>query len=153
MNIDLEIARLVQYGIDAGLVPAEEKIFTTNLLLDVLKKEDFHEPEEIGEIILEDVLKNLLDYAWAKGILEDQGVTARDLFDTRLMSCLVPRPRQVIDRFYELYAEDPVKATDYYYAFSQATDYIRTYRVKKDLKWKVDSPYGKIDITINLSKP
>lgn len=153
MNIDLEIARLVQYGIDAGLVPAEEKIFTTNLLLDVLKKEDFHEPEEIGEIILEDVLKNLLDYAWAKEILEDQGVTARDLFDTRLMSCLVPRPRQVIDRFYELYAEDPVKATDYYYAFSQATDYIRTYRVKKDLKWKVDSPYGKIDITINLSKP
>ena len=104
MNIDLEIARLVQYGIDTGLVPAEEKIFTTNLLLDVLKKEDFHEPEEIGEIILEDVLKNLLDYAWAKGILEDQGVTARDLFDTRLMSCLVPRPRQVIDRFYELYA-------------------------------------------------
>ncbi len=153
MNMNLEIAKLVQYGMDTGLVPAEEKVFTTNLLLDLLGMDEYEEPAELGEIVLEEILKNMLDYAAENGLLKDDGITGRDLFDTKIMSCLVPRPKQVIDTFWALYAEDPVKATDYYYAFSQATDYIRSYRVKKDLKWKVDSPYGEIDITINLSKP
>ena len=148
------IAKLVKYGMDTGLIPAEEKIFTTNLLLDLFRCEEYEEPEQLLEPVdLETTLKGMLDYAAEKGLFAPDTVTARDLFDTRIMGCLVPRPKQVIDTFYELYAQNPQKATDYYFKFSQDTDYIRRYRVKKDMKWKVDSAYGKIDITINLSKP
>ncbi len=148
------IAQLVKYGIDTGLVPSEEKIFTTNLLLDLLQCEEYEEPQSLPEVVdLEEILKGILDYAAQEEIFTPNTVTMRDLFDTKVMSCLVPRPKQVIDTFYQLYAENPEKATDYYFKLSQDTDYIRRYRVKKDMKWKVDSPYGVIDITINLSKP
>src|SRR5699024_6911563 len=146
------IQRLVQYGIDTGLTPECEKIYTTNLLLDVMQEDDYQETENLSPMPLEEILSNLLDEAVNRGLIEDS-VTYRDLFDTRLMNCLVPRPAQVQKEFWEKYQVSPETATDYFYKFSQDSDYIRRYRIARDLKWKVDSPYGSIDITVNLSKP
>ncbi len=147
------IKKLVTYGMETGLISEEEKIYSTNLILDVLKLDDYEEPEENYEKVeLEPVLKELLDYAVEKGLIEDS-VVYRDLFDTRLMNCLVPRPSQVIKTFKEKYAVSPEEATDYYYKLSRDSDYIRRYRVCKDMKWVTKTEYGDIDITINLSKP
>ncbi len=147
------IKKLVEYGVQAGLVPECERIYTMNLLLDMFR-EDSYEDVEIGaeNIELEDVLKALLDEAVSRGIIEDS-IVYRDLFDTKLMNCLMPRPAQVQKSFWEKYEKSPEEATEYFYKLSQDSDYIRRYRVKKDMKWKVDSPYGEIDITVNLSKP
>lgn len=145
--------KLVTYGMETGLISEEEKIYSTNLILDVLKLDDYEEPEESYEKVeLEPVLKELLDYAVEKGLIEDS-VVYRDLFDTRLMNCLVPRPSQVIKTFKEKYAASPEEATNYYYKLSRDSDYIRRYRVCKDMKWVTKTEYGDIDITINLSKP
>ena len=148
------IRHLVDYGIRTGLTPECERIYTTNLLLDLFHEDNYEEPEAVayGSPDLETILANLLNISVERGIIEDN-VVYRDLFDTKLMNCLLPRPAQVQAAFWEKYAISPEKATDYYYKFSQDSDYIRRYRVAKDLKWKVDSPYGEIDITINLSKP
>ena len=152
MELYQNIGKLVQYGIDTGLVPECERIYTTNLLLDVMKESDYEEQQITGEVDLESTLKGLLDEAVKRGIIEDT-VTCRDLFDTRLMNCLMPRPAQIQKEFWERYEKDPQEATDYFYKLSQDSDYIRRYRVKKDRKWTVESEYGTIDITINLSKP
>lgn len=147
------IKKLVTYGMETGLISEEEKIYSTNLILDVLKLDDYEEPEENYEKVeLEPVLKELLDYAVEKGLIEDS-VVYRDLFDTRLMNCLVPRPSQVIKTFKEKYVASPEEATNYYYKLSRDSDYIRRYRVCKDMKWVTKTEYGDIDITINLSKP
>lgn len=150
---DVEIKKLVDYGISTGLVPECERIYTTNQLLSLFKEDNYEEP--VGEYLntqLEDVLRNLLDEAVKRGLIEDT-ITDRDLFDTKIMNCLMPRPSQVQDKFWSLYEKSPEEATDYFYKLSQDSDYIRRYRIVKDKKWKVDSDYGKIDITINLSKP
>ena len=146
------IKRLVQYGIDAGLTPECERIYTTNLLLELFHEDDYEEVEVNGGKELEEILGGLLDEACSRGIIENS-VVYRDLFDTKMMNCLMPRPAQVQETFWKKYEESPEAATDYYYKLSQDSDYIRRYRVKKDWKWTVDSPYGEIDITINLSKP
>lgn len=147
------IKKLVTYGIETGLISEEERIYSTNLILDVLKLDDYEEPQENYEgVELQPVLKELLDYAVTKGLIEDS-VVYRDLFDTRLMNCLMPRPSQVIKTFKEKYAVSPKEATDYYYKLSQDSDYIRRYRVCRDMKWVTKTKYGDIDITINLSKP
>lgn len=146
------IKRLVQYGIDAGLTPECERIYTTNLLLELFHEDDYEEVEVNGGKELEEILGELLDEACSRGIIENS-VVYRDLFDTKMMNCLMPRPAQVQETFWKKYEESPEAATDYYYKLSQDSDYIRRYRVKKDWKWTVDSPYGEIDITINLSKP
>lgn len=151
---DTYIAGLVQYGIDAGLIPEEERIYSTNLILEVLGKEDYEKPETLPDgMNLADILDHLLDYALQTGALMDDGIVSRDLFDTRLMNCITPRPAQVIAEFRRQYSESPQQATDSYYRFSMATNYIRKDRIAKDRKWKVPSRYGDIDITINLSKP
>ena len=147
------IKKLVEYGIQTGLIPETERVYTTNLLLDMFREDDYEDvPVDADDIELESVLKELLDEAVKRGIIEDS-IGYRDLFDTKLMNCLVPRPAQVQETFAKKYENSPKEATDYYYKLSQDSDYIRRYRVKKDMKWKVDSPYGEIDITINLSKP
>lgn len=148
------IKKLVQYGIDMGLTPECERIYTTNLLLECMKEDEYTDPDcDLSNIVLEDVLNELLDEAVNRVIIEDS-VTHRDLFDTKLMNQLCPRPKQVIDEFHRIYDNDgPIAATDYFYKLSKASDYIRTYRVKKDLKWTCDTEYGTLDITINLSKP
>ena len=112
----------------------------------------WEEPAETHERPLEDILKELLDDAAARGRIEDD-TTNRDLFDTELMGRLTPRPSQVISEFRRRYQADPKDTTDWFYRFSQDTDYIRRYRIARDVKWKAATPYGEMDITINLSKP
>lgn len=147
------IKKLVQYGIDTGLTPECERIYTTNLLLDLMRENSYEDVAcDLSDIVLEDVLHDLLDEACARGIIEDD-ITSRDLFDTKLMNALLPRPAQVQQTFREQYELSPEAATAYYYKFSQDSDYIRRYRIKKDQKWTVDTAYGTLDITINLSKP
>lgn len=147
------IKQLTEYGIQKGLMQETDRIYVTNLLLDALGLDGYEEPDSIDEhAALEETLKGLLDYACEHKLIGDS-VVERDLLDARLMNCLLPRPSQVIARFQELYQESPKKASDYFYQFSQDTDYIRRYRICKDMKWVVESPYGEIDITINLSKP
>ncbi len=147
------IKQLTEYGIQKGLMEETDRIYVTNLLLDALGLDGYEEPDSIDEhAALEETLKGLLDYACEHKLIGDS-VVERDLLDARLMNCLLPRPSQVIARFQELYQESPKKASDYFYQFSQDTDYIRRYRICKDMKWVVESPYGEIDITINLSKP
>ena len=147
------IKKLVEYGVQTGLTPECERTYTTNLLLEIFKEDDYEDVSIEGEELdLEQILKELLDEAVARGLVEDS-VVFRDLFDTKLMNCLLPRPAQVQKTFWEEYEKSPEAATEFFYRFSQDSDYIRRYRVKKDMKWKVDSPYGEIDITINLSKP
>ncbi|MCD7863784.1 MAG: UDP-glucose--hexose-1-phosphate uridylyltransferase [Lachnospiraceae bacterium] len=146
------IAALADYGIRKGLTPACERIYTINLLLDVMHEDSYKEPDQIPDLRLEEILEALLQEAVSRGLIPDS-ITYKDLFDTKLMNCLLPRPAQVQKTFFAKYAQSPQTATDWFYQFSQDTNYIRRDRVRKDRKWKVDSPYGQIDITINLSKP
>ncbi|MFN2926741.1 UDP-glucose--hexose-1-phosphate uridylyltransferase [Lachnospiraceae bacterium YH-ros2228] len=147
------IKKLVQYGINSGLTPECERIYSTNLLLDLFHEDEYTDPDcDLQSIVLADVLKDLLDEAVARHIIEDS-IVYRDLFDTKIMNCLCPRPAEVQRRFFEEYKKSPEDATNYFYDLSRASNYIRTDRVKKDLRWKVDTDYGTLDITINLSKP
>lgn len=152
--ISTSVKKLVKYALDNDLIKKADKVYITNTLLDILKIEDFDPEAEIPQepVCLEKTLGEILDYAVEKGLIED-GTVSRDLFDTRLMGVLTPRPSAVIDRFFVEYAKTPEKATDYYYKLSQDSDYIRRYRIVKDMKWKTPTEYGDIDITINLSKP
>ena len=148
------IKKLVTYGLETGLITEEDKIFTTNELLELLKLDEYEEPEETyTDVDLEATLGEILDYAAENGLLESNSVVYRDLFDTKVMGLLTPRPHEVIRKFQELYAQSPKAATDAYYKFSQDTDYIRRYRIARDRKWVTSTAYGDLDITINLSKP
>ena len=147
------IKKLVQYGIDTGMTPECERIYTINLLLDVFHEDNWEDVScDLTDLVLEDILADLLKEAVTRGIIEDS-IGYRDLFDTRLMNCLLPRPAQVQNDFWRHYQESPESATQFYYKFSQDSDYIRRYRIKKDRRWTVDTDYGTLDITINLSKP
>ena len=151
--IDQAITELVQYGLDTGLVAPEDKIFVTNQILEALGLESYEEtPGSRGAEELEQILKEITDYAVEKELIADS-IVYRDLFDTKIMGKLVPLPSMVSHKFYELYQEGPKKATDYFYQLSQDSDYIRRYRIKKDQKWITETPYGEMEITINLSKP
>ncbi len=149
-----DIADLVTYGIRCGLITEADKNYAVNELLELFHLEEYEAPAESSrEICLEKTLCNLLDYAYEKGILQENGVVYRDLFDTKMMGLLTPRPHEVVEKFWDLYNESPAAATDYFYKLSQDTDYIRRYRICKDVKWTTDTRYGTLDITINLSKP
>ena len=151
LEVNVYIAALVQYGIDKKLIEPCDKAFITNQLLAPLQL-DSYEPGEVRTLSLEQILKGLTDYAVSKGIISDD-ITSRDLFDTKLMGILTPLPREVRSKFSALYERSPEEATEWYYRFSQDTDYIRRYRVQKDMRWKAATEYGNLDITINLSKP
>ena len=152
MKIETYIDSLVSYAMNCGLAEPVDHQVLTNRLLDLLRLDDYTPSEEPQTEDLEEILAGILDYAVEKGLCDD-GITARDIFDTRIMGAITPMPREVIGVFNYLYAEDPVKATDWYYKFSCDTDYIRRYRIAKDMRWKYASEYGEMDITINLSKP
>ena len=152
MKIEAYIDALVSYAMNKGLAEPVDHQVLTNRLLDLLRLDDYAPSEEPLTEDLEEILGGILDYAVEKGLCDD-GVTARDIFDTRIMGAITPMPREVIQTFNRLYAENPVKATDWYYDFSCSTDYIRRYRIAKDMRWKYASEYGEMDITINLSKP
>lgn len=156
-KIQSDIRKLVSYGVKTGLVPEEDVIFTTNRLLELFGLDELEDSDEefsMEESELEKVLGSMCDYAYEKGLMAENTVTYRDLFDTKIMSMLMPRPSEVIGKFRKLYEqESPEAATDYYYKLSRDSDYIRRYRVCKDMKWVVSTKYGDLDITINLSKP
>ena len=153
--MDREIQALVTYALDTGLIEPCERMWAVNTLLEALGLDSYTEPETPAErpVELTDVLTALMDDAHARGVLKEDSVVYRDLFDTMLMGRLTPRPAQVIDKFRALYAQSPETATNWYYQFSQATNYIRRDRIAKDVKWLSPTEYGELDITINLSKP
>ncbi len=166
MNFD-SVKKLVAYALRTELIEKEDIIYAVNSLLIILGQDsaefEIDEIEKLAEGIdkatiddgtfLESVLKELDDYAAASGLIENDSVVYRDLFDTKLMGALTERPSAVIQKFNEKYKESPQAATDYYYNFSRNTDYIRRYRISKDMKWTAETEYGDLDITINLSKP
>ena len=149
---DLYLKSLVEYALQKGPITADDRTFVRNRLLEIMQLDSYEEPQEAPICDLEAILKGLLDDAVSRGLIEDT-VTDRDLFDTKLMGALTPYPHEVRRTFAEKYAVSPETATEYYYKFSRDTDYIRTYRIVKDVRWKYASPYGEMDITINLSKP
>ena len=152
MKIETFIDSLVSYAMNTGLAEPEDHQVLTNRLLDILHLDSYEPSDEPQSEDLEEILAGMLDYAVAAGLCDD-GITAKDIFDTRIMGAITPMPREVIGNFNRLYEEDPVRATDWYYKFSCDTDYIRRYRIAKDMRWKYASDYGEMDITINLSKP
>jgi len=163
--IQESVLDLVNYGISTGLVDPDDRIFTTNRLLELLKlddiedelyirkaEEDFYSQEEAEEK-LPQILNAILDYAYEQGLMEDNTVTYRDLFDTKVMGCLVGRPSEIRGKFKTLCMQDAKLATDYFYKLSCDSNYIRRDRIKKDMKWTSETEYGTLDVTINLSKP
>ena len=154
MDLQKNIKKLVTYGLDKKLIEPEDKTYTINQYLEVFRLDEYDDPDITGEeIVLPEILDRLTDAAYDRYIIKSDDIVTRDLFDTKLMGIMTPKPSQVIKEFRTYYEESPKKATEFFYEFSQDTNYIRRDRVKKDMKWKVNSPYGDIDITINLSKP
>ena len=152
--INEAISKLVTYALRCGLVEECETMWAINTILDVLQLDSQTDPQkEWGDIALHEVLDTLLDDAYARGVLKENSVVYRDLFDTELMGRLTPRPAQVIREFETLYRESPQRATDWYYQLSQNTNYIRRDRIAKDMLWHTETDYGTLDISINLSKP
>ena len=151
--INKTIKKLITYALEKELITTEDKFYYINRLLEVLNLDSYEEPaESYINVDLEQALGEILDYAVNNNLIDDS-IVYRDLFDTKVMGCLVPPPHDVITWFYELYKLSPKSATDWFYDFSQNTDYIRRYRIKKNLRWTVDTEYGKLDLSINLSKP
>ena len=152
MKIETCIDALVSYAMNTGLAEPVDHQVLVNRLLDLLRLDAYEPSQEEQSEDLEEILKGILDYACEAGLCEDN-ITARDIFDTRIMGALTPMPREIVRTFREKYRQDPVAATDWYYKLSCDTDYIRRYRIARDMRWKYASPYGEMDITINLSKP
>ena len=163
--IQERILELTEYGLVTGLVEPEDRRFTINRLLELFHLDELDDEvaaayakrtpmtQESAEAALEGILNEMLDYAAEDGLMPEDTITYRDLFDTKIMSMLVPRPSEVIKKFQALYQISPKGATDYFYKLSRDTNYIRRYRIKKDQKWTADTEFGTLDITINLSKP
>lgn len=150
--IDKSIRKLICYGLEKGLFDRRDTVYITNRILEILGLDSFDCHEDFTSVDLEETLKEILDFAVEKGLIEDT-ITQRDLFDTKVMAALLPRPSEVTNKFYSLYEQSPKTATDYFYKLSCDSDYIRRYRIKKDVKWVTSTEYGDLDITINLSKP
>ena len=150
--IDKSIRKLICYGLEKGLFDRRDTVYITNRILEILGLDSFDCHENFTSVDLEETLKEILDFAVEKGLIEDT-ITQRDLFDTKVMAALLPRPSEVTNKFYSLYEQSPKTATDYFYKLSCDSDYIRRYRIKKDVKWVTSTEYGDLDITINLSKP
>lgn len=155
MNIYKEIRRLIAFGLNKGLICKEDEMYVRNRLLDILELDEYAEGEAVGEELAnpQPILDNILDYAYEKGILEQNTVTYRDLLDTKLMDCFISKPSEIIRKFRSDYKKSPVLATDNYYRMSIASNYIRTQRIDRNTSWKTDTAFGRLDITINLSKP
>ena len=154
-SISRYIYRLVNYGIDHHLLEPEDKIYTVNRVLSVLQLDSIDEGEDTGEAVSlpSEALDPILDWAFENGLLESNTPVYRDLLDTELMACLTPRPSEVVRRFNSLYHQDKQAATDWYYALSKDSNYIRQDRIARDILWKTPTKYGDMVITINLSKP
>ena len=158
-TIDEGIISLTEYGIQKRLIEEQDRIYTINRYLEILGLDEFNaetkseEATEEQKLYLPEILERVTDWAFKKGLLPNDGITQRDLFDTKLMGVLVSKPSEISEKFWGKYKESPHLATDWFYEFSQDTNYIRRDRIQRDKRWKVASKYGDIDITINLSKP
>lgn len=149
-----QIEKLVSYALQTGLIHLQDITYIRNQLMELFRIEEYEETNQTyTDINLEEILKELTDYAIEQKILKENSIVYRDLFDTKIMGIITPRPSDVMKKFQIEYKKDPKNATDFYYKFSQDTDYIRRYRIKKDIKWITTTEYGDLDITINLSKP
>lgn len=166
MMIQTRILELAEYGLTTGLVEKEDKTYTINKLMELLEVDDIEdsvfeefakrEPmtQEIAEAVLEDILEDMMAYAYENGIMKENSIVYKDLFDTKIMGCLVARPSEIRAKFKDLYDnESSLAATDYFYKLSCDSNYIRRQRIKKDQKWTTDTEFGTLDVTINLSKP
>lgn len=148
------IDELIQYGLQNGLIAEADKVYTTNRLLELFNLSSYTPNDIVGSTRpIHEILDDALNYAVCNGLIEDDTITTKDLFDTRIMGLLTPPPSYVRFTFANNYSASPVDATNYYYNFSKATNYIRRDRIAKDEKWVTATKYGEIDITINLSKP
>ena len=153
MKINTAISALLNYGEKTGLISNLDRAYTANKLLELLGLHEFEDECDAPSSSLTDILSAICTYAYEAGLLESLGVDYTDLYDTKIMGLLCPRPSTVIGKFEELYKDDPSAATDYFYKLSVDSNYIRRDRIEKDLKWKTESEYGDMDITVNLSKP
>jgi UDPglucose--hexose-1-phosphate uridylyltransferase len=152
--LEKEISQLVEYAVQKNWIEEVDRTWAANRLLAVLHMDGFEGLVPVEQLLpLQTILDRMCDYAYEHGVIEGNSATYRDLLDTQIMGELVPKPSEVIDEFLNFYEESPKEATDWYYAFSGDTNYIRRDRIAKDRKWTVETPYGTIDITINLSKP
>lgn len=164
--IQERILELTEYGLVTGLIEKEDEIFTINSLLELFQLDEIEDAtldayaareamtQESAEAALEGILNEMMDYAYEQGIMKENSIVYRDLFDTKIMSLLMPRPSEVRGKFKDLYENNSAQeATDYYYKLSCDSNYIRRDRIKKDQKWTADTEFGTLDITINLSKP
>lgn len=164
--IQNRILELVEYGLVTGLLTEEDKIYTINALMELFQVDDIEdstfeeyavrEPmtQECAETVLEDILEDMMTYAYENGIMKENSIVYKDLFDTKIMSLLMGRPSEIRAKFKDLYEnKSALAATDYYYKLSCDSNYIRRQRIKKDQKWTTETEYGTLDITINLSKP
>ena len=153
-NISDLIRELIKYGSENGLIEEDDEIYSRNRLLELFGEPEYAPAKEVTSVRdLHLILEDMMDIAVKKGLIENDTIASRDLFDTKIMGLITPAPSEVRRRFLSLYSESPKKATDWYYDISRATNYIRTDRIAKDIKWVAASPFGNLDITINLSKP
>lgn len=155
IDIQKEVGRLAGFALKSGLVDDADLVYSVNMAIDILGLDDFMGSIEMTSVPDSpvEILENILDWAFENGLIESNTAVYRDLFDSKLMNAFTPRPSQVIERFKSLYEDKPEKATDWYYKFSQNTNYIRMNRIAKNRQWKAETEYGSLDITINLSKP
>ncbi|MCQ2507792.1 MAG: UDP-glucose--hexose-1-phosphate uridylyltransferase [Dorea sp.] len=156
MSISRSIDQLINYGVTSGLIEEGDILYARNSVLQVLGLDEYQEAEgceACEEKTLQEILDDITDFAIETGVLASDDIVSRDLFDTKVMGLLVDRPSNIAKKFWDMYQEDKVAATNWFYKFSQDTNYIRRERIKKDRKWTIDSKYGVIDVTINLSKP
>ncbi|MGN0341778.1 MAG: UDP-glucose--hexose-1-phosphate uridylyltransferase [Roseburia sp.] len=163
--IQEKILELTEYGLTTGLIDPADQVYTINRLLELFQVDDIEDAvfeefakrpamtQESAEAALEGILEDMMTYAYEQGIMKENSIVYKDLFDTKIMGCLVARPSEIRNKFQSLYARSPQEATDYYYKLSCDSNYIRRQRIKKDQKWTADTEYGTLDITINLSKP
>ena len=164
--IQTRILELAEYGLTTGLIEKEDKTYTINRLMELLEVDDIEDSvfeefakrgpmtQESAEAALEGILEDMMSYAYDKGIMKENSIVYKDLFDTKIMGCLVARPSEIRAKFKDLYEnESSLAATDYFYKLSCDSNYIRRQRIKKDQKWTTDTEYGTLDVTINLSKP
>ena len=164
--IQTRILELAEYGLTTGLIEKDDKTYTINRLMELLEVDDIEDSvfeefakrgpmtQESAEAALEGILEDMMSYAYDKGIMKENSIVYKDLFDTKIMGCLVARPSEIRARFKDLYEnESSLAATDYFYKLSCDSNYIRRQRIKKDQKWTTDTEYGTLDVTINLSKP
>ena len=155
MNIQTRIHELTEYAIEHGLIDEQDRRYAHNRLIETLGLSSYEEADTKASACrnLEEILADILDFAYENGLFSDNDITHRDLFDTKIMGLLTPPPSDVIRAFRTAYRISPEQATDWYYDFSQNTNYIRRDRIARDIQWKAETEYGQLDITINLSKP